>query len=611
MPLVMLIVLAIVSCGMLVAKSNNARLAQQRRERARYYYMEGSRYESMDSIARAYELYKKAYLEDSTYEEAGKAFGFMRFNNSNLALLSDKEVDKSLGMIKKFVDTYPGEYYEGSFYAYLCVLNDKAPEAIRVFKNLYKQYPQRTNILLLLADSYGRLEEPDSAIECFNLYEQTEGRTFETSVKKMGIYLDRNDTLSAVNEIDQLVKENPKEGEYVILKGKLYQMLEKPDSAYKYFRQAEELYPEQGNVKIGLAQYYRDSGDSVQYDNKMYEALLSEDLEMEQKLEIVAEYLQKLINDKQNTGRGDYLFSVLRNQYPHEPEVLDLSARYNAAKGNYEQAIEDIGYAIDMVPDNMEMPAQKMSYQISNEQYEDAMQTYVNYYSKEDRVADNVKILYASAATQAGRYEESDSVFRSLLEKLMPGVVIGDTVSYDQARRHIGYDETNLVSIYLLMMGDNYYQAKDLDNAFKCYDDALYFNPDNIMALNNYAYFLVENGGDLEKAEKMSKKTIDTDGDNDTYLDTYAWILYKLGRPEDALVYQQAAMEKVQEHGEKPSADLYDHLGDILQSLGRSDEAQEMWIKASEAEPENNDLKAKAKIKSKVKTNKKTTKRKK
>lgn len=104
---------------------------------------------------------------------------------------------------------------------------------------------------------------------------------------------------------------------------------------------------------MALANFYKNIGDSVAFDNKMYEALLSEDFIQEEKIAILEEYLQSLLNDKSDTGRVYHLFSVLMEQYPHEPAVLDLAARYSGAKGDYKDAEEQIGYAIDLDPANV------------------------------------------------------------------------------------------------------------------------------------------------------------------------------------------------------------------------------------------------------------------
>ena len=72
--------------------------------------------------------------------------------------------------------------------------------------------------------------------------------------------------------------------------------------------------------------------------------------------------------------------------------------------------------------------------------------------------------------------------------------------------------------------------------------------------MNNYAYYLSEQGLELEKAEAMSRKTIEADPDNANSLDTYAWILHLLGRDREALPYMEKAIrlspksETLQQH---------------------------------------------------------------
>ena len=60
------------------------------------------------------------------------------------------------------------------------------------------------------------------------------------------------------------------------------------------------------------------------------------------------------------------------------------------------------------------------------------------------------------------------------------------------------------------------------------------------------------------------------------YVDTYAWVLYKLGRYEESHFWMNKALAAE----ENPSATLYDHAGDILFKINRVDEAVQMWQKA-------------------------------
>ena len=65
-----------------------------------------------------------------------------------------------------------------------------------------------------------------------------------------------------------------------------------------------------------------------------------------------------------------------------------------------------------------------------------------------------------------------------------------------------------VVSDFYSILGDAYH-TKDLNTeAYAAYDSALVYNPSNIGALNNYAYYLSVERRNLDKAEEMSYKTV-------------------------------------------------------------------------------------------------------
>ena len=117
-----------------------------------------------------------------------------------------------------------------------------------------------------------------------------------------------------------------------------------------------------------------------------------------------------------------------------------------------------------------------------------------------------------------------------------------------------------------------------MDQTYKAYDEALKYNDNNIVVLNNYAYFLSLDKKDLKKAERMSAQCIKLEPDNATYLDTYAWIFFVQGNYTLAKIYIESALEK----DNTKSAELVDHYGDILYMTGDKDKAVEQWKKARE-----------------------------
>lgn len=562
------------------------------RQKAQYYYLEGARWQSVDSLSRAYEYYKKAHLVDPGYAEAANAYAQMRLLFTESHTFDSEAVDNLLQLMKMYTDSFPEDFYEASYYAYVAAQVDTTGEAVRVLERTYNIYPQRTALLLNLADLYLMNGDTPKALAAYSNYEKAEGRNVQVTIKKASTYLSARDTTAAVAEIDSLIAEYPLDYSYLALKGKFYSLLNRQDSALYYLQLAERLDPENGSTKLSLAEYYKEQGDSVAYDNKIYEALLTEDFSAQEKTALMADYLQKLINDRRNTKRGDNLFSVLRNQYPHDADVIDLSARYSAAKGNFNDAIEEISYAIDLNPANATLPQQLMSYQLSAERYEDAIETYRKMYDSGRYAEADEAMLYLSvAASNAKQYDLADSVLQKMFHQMLPDVNPLDSLTDNTIRHRLGYENILRASSLLSMMGDTYYMQGEMQKSYTCYGNAIFFFPQNAGALNNYAYHLSEHGGDLSRALELSQKALEIDGDNPTYIDTFAWILYKLNRLDDAISAQEEAIEKAEKAGDA-SDEYYLHFAIMLKDDNKTAEALESVNKGLAINADNAQLKA-------------------
>ena len=135
--------------------------------------------------------------------------------------------------------------------------------------------------------------------------------------------------------------------------------------------------------------------------------------------------------------------------------------------------------------------------------------------------------------------------------------------------------DADKASLYNLR-GDFHHTLGEIELMYADYDSTLVYDPDNINVLNNYAYYLSVEGRNLEKALNMSARTLEAEPLNATYLDTYAWILFKMKRYKESLQY----MEKALRYLESDNPEIYEHYGDVLYICGEKEKAVENWHKA-------------------------------
>jgi tetratricopeptide (TPR) repeat protein len=137
-------------------------------------------------------------------------------------------------------------------------------------------------------------------------------------------------------------------------------------------------------------------------------------------------------------------------------------------------------------------------------------------------------------------------------------------------------------------LGIIYDTLKDYAKCDSIYEIAIKRLPDNALILNNYSYSLTERNLHLKKALKLAQKAIELEPNNAAYLDTYGWVLYKLGKYRQAAEYIKKSIEL-----RENSAVVIEHLGDVYRAMGNLKEAVEQYQKALDLNPGNQSLKQK------------------
>jgi len=117
------------------------------------------------------------------------------------------------------------------------------------------------------------------------------------------------------------------------------------------------------------------------------------------------------------------------------------------------------------------------------------------------------------------------------------------------------------------------------------YQQLIQTDSTDAQAFNNYAYSLVERDERIELAKKYSHNAIELAPNQAAYLDTYGWILFKMGNTNEAHKYIEKSLEIDNEN-----AEVLKHMGDILIKMKKYTEAIEYYHKALSLDPENQEL---------------------
>lgn len=562
-------------------KKDNGYVSEERKRKADYIFMESQSQAEIDNFGDYFNLlrYAKSYDPDEIFydKEIGNYYMFLAEQGSG----TDSSIlRQGYEMLRKGYEEDPSDLYSAVRYASWSQRLGFTDASLNVWKKLQEEYPNKPEIAYSYADMLFQKGDTSSIMEAIKIYndlERTQGYGLGITSQKVRAYITLRDTVSAIKELNDNIFRSPKNPDNQIYAGDVYMIIGKPDSAFLHYNKALAIDSTNGTAYQKLAEYYQYRGDSAAYDREVFNALSSSNLEVPEKIDMMRGYVQNLYNDEQQRPRIEKLFEVLTEQHPLEPDIRDLYSIYLAVVGNYPQSAEQTAISVGLNPSELTNWNRLISLYLTLNESDKAIDAGKNamHYFPDNA---SLKLLTSSAYLMA---EKNDTAISLLAEAL----------------KFADPKDPEMLSDIETSLGDAFYKINESDSAFVHYDLALMYNPANILAMNNYAYFLACEDKELDKAETMSFNTLRDNEDNAIYLDTYAWILFKKKKFEEAKTY----IDKTLENDEEPSADVLEHAGDIYFMNLLPTEAIEYWKEALELNPDNELLKRKVKEKTYLK----------
>lgn len=472
-------------------------------------------------------------------------------------LAANEDLNGALQLMREAVAGNPDNIWYKILLANILQKKSMVEEACNVYADIISKYPNREEFYLIEASLYTSVEKWQKAIEVYDRYEAQYGVTEPASIEKIKLYTKLDDSKKASNELLKLIRKFPERSEYLSLLAELYFNYDQDKKGLQILDRLLKADPENGFVHFYLADYYRSKKQLDKADAHTKNALCSDKVDNGYKIQ----YILKLVLNTDTTlvteSELDGYMDLLMQKYSDDLSVRALHSDF-------------------LKKDNKLMEAKKeLEYILSKDQS--------NYLIWEELL-----LLCNEISDTVGTYEKSMEAIKYFPEQPLPYALIGihfslqknfeQAVSFFKKGVQLANDNVDLKAQFYSYLGDCYYSMDSVQQAFDMFDKVLEINPNDILVLNNYAYYLSLRDENLSLAEKMSSKAVSMESDNSTYLDTYAWVLYKRGNYSQAKFYIKLAIEKAGE----ASGVLYEHYGDILYSNGEKEEALEMWKKALE-----------------------------
>ena len=476
------------------------------------------------------------------------------------------------------LDTANKWYHQ--FYGQALIYADRYDEALKVYRRLQIENPKDPDNYRILAALYEQTKSPVQAIITLDSAELRFGRIPLLGEMKRRLLLATGQVGRAIEEARREVEAAPYEARLHAVLATLYGADRKDSLARAEFDEALRIDSTNVETLMMLADFHAERQDYGALLAATRRIFLSDKVPLETKIRRFEQFTADTRFYREYYFQLNDLATTLAIRYPDDPGVTELYASHLIASGELEQALALYKLRLADRP-----PAEKF------------FRTVIDIESYLQRPDSVDKYVHAALALFPDRVDFHMS----------KGHVMSYSKQYDKAldayRESLDYAATDsLRSVIWGMIGDTWHQKgiegredwdermdlgiaepdaafrKYMKQCYKAYDRSLRYDPDNTMALNNYAYFLSIEGRDLERALSMASRVTALEDDNPTYLDTYAWVLYKLGRTDEAKKILQRAVVL---DGQRSPA-LLAHYGDILYALGERFMAEIYWRQALE-----------------------------
>lgn len=421
-------------------------------------------------------------------------------------------------------------------------------KATEAYEKLFANHRDRDDVLGVLIQLYRQQRRYDRMLGAIEKLEQIDGESDQLSMMKMNAYELSGDEKGAYNTLKGLADSHPNDANFKLMLGNWLMQHKRTAEAYDIYQSVLKTEPDNAMAQSAMYDYYNATDQDSLAEGMMNRILLGKETPAQTRIQFLSNAIQ---HNEAVDGDSTVIINLIdkiQQIVPRDSMVAQVKAAYYTLKKLPTAKVDSaLMQLLDLQPDNAGARVQLIQDKWGSQNWAEIAKL------SEPGMLYNPNEMAFYFFTGLSRYYLKDD------DGALDALKRGTSVINDQSN-------PDLVSDLYSIMGEIYQSKNQMGEAFAAFDSCLQYKPDNVPTLNNYAYFLSLEGKDLDKAERMSAKAIAAEPKNATYLDTYAWVLYRMGRYADAKIY----IDQTLKFSTDSTSDgtLYVHAAEIYAALG-------------------------------------------
>ena len=500
------------------------------------------------------------------------------------------DMERALDAYRKVLNVDPGQSELAARVAGLLIQQDDFPQAIDVLKDAIKANPNNAEPYQQLAFIYTRyLKRTDQAIDYANRAIALNPGDVEGYQRLVEIELAAGQERSAVEALDRALKVHSSDPNFWIRLGKLYvAVLFKSDSQPKadelkkineVFKRAAEHAGDDPGVLKEVADYYAASQQlkeaiplylrvlELQPDDANAREKLATGFVLTNQRDKAVEMLEQIIKEHPEKYQP---YDLLAQVLDEEARSLQRANRTEEAKAKFAKVAVNYEQSLLINPNHAGTYVRLAELLLGP--LRDAARAVKLLGDARRRFPGAPEIVYYLAIAQREAKQSQQAV--ATFEEALHEAQLEEDDDFVNAKFYFNY-------------GAAAEQAGLYDKATDLLRKSIALDPENSAEACNYlGYMWADHNMNLDEAETMIRRALESEPNNTSYLDSLGWVEFRKGQFDRALDNLLRAAKTA----EREDPVVFEHIGDTYLKLNRTREALEAWQKALALDPKNKNL---------------------